>query len=165
MLAHAEAMIVTAQTVRDGRRCGVSAFLVELGSEGVTRADIPDTGWRPMGRGAVHFDAVRLPADALIGPEGAAFSRVLGGFDFTRPLLALTGIGCAQACVDETVQYARDREAFGSPLARFEGIPSRSPSTRRRSRRPGCSATRPCGTATRGRGTPRRRRWRSGTDR
>ena len=47
---------------------------------------------------------------------------MLGGFDFTRPLLALTGIGCALAAVDQTAQYARDRTAFGSPLAGYEGV-------------------------------------------
>lgn len=122
MLAHAGAMIVTAQTYRDGERLGVSAFLVELDSPGIMTSDIPDTGWRAMGRGVIHFDSVRVPADALIGPEGSAFRNVLNGFDFTRPLLALTGIGCAQVCLDETAAYVRDRHAFGSPLSRFEGV-------------------------------------------
>jgi cyclohexanecarboxyl-CoA dehydrogenase len=122
MLAHASAMIVTAQTYRAGERLGVSAFLVDLDSVGITKADIPDTGWRTMGRGIANFDGVRVPADALIGPEGSAFRNVLNGFDFTRPLLALTGIGCAQACLDETATYVRDRQAFGSPLSRFEGV-------------------------------------------
>jgi cyclohexanecarboxyl-CoA dehydrogenase len=121
MLAHAEAMIVTAQTIRDNQALGVSAFLVDLSTDGISTGDIPDTGWRPMGRGSIHFDAVRVPASALIGAEGSAFRSVLAGFDFTRPLLALTGIGCAQWCVDHTAAYVRDREAFGSPLARFEG--------------------------------------------
>lgn len=122
MLAHASAMIVTAQTYRDGERAGVSAFLVDLGSAGIMTSDIPDTGWRAMGRGIIHFDSVRVPADALIGTEGSAFRNVLNGFDFTRPLLALTGIGCAQACLDETAEYVRHRRAFGSPLSRYEGI-------------------------------------------
>ncbi|MCW2867848.1 MAG: hypothetical protein JWR20_2036 [Marmoricola sp.] len=121
MLAHAEAMIVTARTVRDGTDVGVSAFLVPLDADGITTGPITDTGWRPMGRGAIHFDAVHVSAEALIGPEGSAFRSVLGGFDFTRPLLALTGIGCAQSCVDETAGYLRERHVFGSPLARFEG--------------------------------------------
>lgn len=122
MLAHASAMIVAAQTYRDGRRSGVSAFLVDLGAAGITTSDIPDTGWQAMGRGIIHFDSVRVPADALIGPEGSAFRTVLNGFDFTRPLLALTGIGCAQACLDETAEYVRHRHAFGSPLSRYEGV-------------------------------------------
>jgi cyclohexanecarboxyl-CoA dehydrogenase len=122
MLAHSSAMIVTAQTYRAGRPAGVSAFLVELDSDGLMTSDIADTGWQAMGRGTVSFDGVRVGAAALLGTEGSAFRTVLNGFDFTRPLLALTGIGCAQACLDETAGYARTREAFGSPLARFEGV-------------------------------------------
>lgn len=122
MLAHARAMIVAAQTVRDGDPVGVSAFLVDLGADGISTGDIPDTGWLPMGRGSVHFDNVRVPAEARIGGEGSAFRTVLNGFDFTRPLLALTGIGCAQYCLDLTAQYARDRTAFGAPLASYEGV-------------------------------------------
>ncbi|WP_068401933.1 acyl-CoA dehydrogenase family protein [Kribbia dieselivorans] len=122
MLGHAEAMIVTAQTVRDGENRGVSTFLVDLSADGLAKSDIPDTGWKPMGRGVLHLDGVRVPADALIGAEGSAFRSVLGGFDFTRPLLALTGIGCAQSCLDLTADYVRDRVAFGEPLSRFEGV-------------------------------------------
>ena len=122
MLAHAEAMFVTAQTVRDGAHRGVSGFLVDLSAGGIATSGIRDTGWRPLGRGIVHFDDVRVPASARIGAEGAAFRSVLAGFDFTRPLLALTGIGCAQACVDQTASYVADREAFGAPLASFEGV-------------------------------------------
>lgn len=122
MLTHAEAMIVTAQTIRDGENRGVSTFLVDLSADGLAKSDIPDTGWKPMGRGVLHLDGVRVPTDALIGAEGSAFRSVLGGFDFTRPLLALTGIGCAQSCLDLTADYVRDRLAFGEPLSRFEGV-------------------------------------------
>jgi cyclohexanecarboxyl-CoA dehydrogenase len=122
MLAHSDAMIVTARTIRDGDQCGVSAFVIDLEAEGVAKSDIPDTGWQPMGRGILHMDGVRVPRDALIGAEGSAFRTVLAGFDFTRPLLALTGIGCAQACIDQTAGYVRERDAFGSPLAAFEGV-------------------------------------------
>ncbi len=122
MLGHSAAMIVTARTVRDGEQRGVSTFLVDLGADGVAMSDIQDTGFMPMGRGVLHLDGVRVPAEALIGPEGSAFRSVLGGFDFTRPLLALTGIGCAQASLDLTAEYVRDREVFGSTLARFEGV-------------------------------------------
>lgn len=71
MLAHAEAMIVTARTVRDGRSTGVSAFLVGLDQAGVSKADIPDTGWKTMGRGVLRLDGVRVSRDALLGEEGS----------------------------------------------------------------------------------------------
>jgi cyclohexanecarboxyl-CoA dehydrogenase len=122
MLAHAQAMIIAARTARDGVPGGVSTFLVPLDAPGIHTSDIPDTGWKPMGRGVLHLDGVRVPADALLGPEGSAFRNVLNGFDFTRPLLALTGIGCAQSTLDLTAEYVRNRTAFGSPLSRFEGV-------------------------------------------
>ena len=122
MLAHAAAIIVMAQTVRDGEPAGVSAFLVPLDAPGITKSPISDTGWRPLGRGVLHLDDVPVSAQNLLGIEGAAFRSVLNGFDFTRPLLALTGIGCAQASLDETAAYVSDRRAFGSQLASFEGV-------------------------------------------
>jgi len=122
MLADVEALLVAARTVRDGVDLGVSVFIVPVDAPGISTGDIDDTGWVPLGRGSVHFDEVALPAGALVGAEGAAFRSVLNGFDFTRPLLALTGIGCAQATLDLTATYVRDRTAFGAPLARFEGV-------------------------------------------
>lgn len=122
MLANSSAMIVTARTMREGQHVGASTFLVDLSSPGIDTGPIDDTGWRPMGRGTISFTDVEVAASALLGPEGSAFRSVLGGFDFTRPLLALTGIGTAQATLDLTAEYVRTREAFGQPLARFEGV-------------------------------------------
>lgn len=121
MLANAQAIVVVARMIRDGEPAGASAFLVPLHTPGLHTSTMGDTGWQPMGRGILHLDDVRVPKEALLGEEGAAFRGVLGGFDFTRPLLALTGIGCAQASIDETAEYLRRRHVFGSPLARFEG--------------------------------------------
>jgi cyclohexanecarboxyl-CoA dehydrogenase len=117
----AEAAIVFARTSPDGAR-GVSAFLVPLDAPGVSLATIPDTGWVPLGRGSIALTGVRVPGSALVGGEGEGFRRVMAGFDFTRPLLALTAIGAAQAAVDEAAAWAARREAFGAPLSRFEGV-------------------------------------------
>ncbi|MCW2763593.1 MAG: hypothetical protein JWR85_3794 [Marmoricola sp.] len=122
MLADAEAIIIVAKAVRDGESVGASAFLVPLDAVGIEKSAIADTGWLPLGRGVLHLDNVDIPADALLGTEGAAFRQLLGGFDFTRPLLALTGIATAQASIDETVEYVSSRTAFGSPLAANEGV-------------------------------------------
>jgi cyclohexanecarboxyl-CoA dehydrogenase len=121
-IQHAAAVIVFAKSeTADGRK-RVSAFLVPTDTPGVTVAPIPDTGWVPVGRGSVSFDGARVPANALIGGEGNGFRVIMREFDFTRPLLALTGIGTAQACLDETAAYVSERRAFGSLLSRFEGI-------------------------------------------
>jgi cyclohexanecarboxyl-CoA dehydrogenase len=121
MLAHANAIVLVARTVRGGASVGASAFLVPLDLPGINKSVIADPGYRPMGRGILHLDGVRVPSSALLGSEGGAFRDVLGGFDFTRPLLALTAIGCARVSIDETAEYLRQRYVFSSPLSRFEG--------------------------------------------
>jgi cyclohexanecarboxyl-CoA dehydrogenase len=108
--------------VRDGASVGPSAFLVPLDVAGIEKTPIADPGWVPLGRGVLRLDNVAVGADALLGTEGIAFRQLLGGFDFTRPLLALTGIACAQASIDETVAYVSSRTTFGSPLASYEGV-------------------------------------------
>jgi cyclohexanecarboxyl-CoA dehydrogenase len=74
------------------------------------------------GRGSVFFDDVRIPTEYRLGDEGAAFSQVLAGFDYSRALIALQCIGAAQASVDEAWAYTKERTAFGGPIARFQGV-------------------------------------------
>ncbi len=122
-LPHADAAVVVARVERhDGGDGGITAFLVPLDAHGVATQRFEDTGWQPLGRGSLALDAVEVPADHRIGDEGAAFRSVMAGFDFTRPFLALTGIGAAQAAVDEAAAYVSERIAFGRPLSRFEGV-------------------------------------------
>jgi cyclohexanecarboxyl-CoA dehydrogenase len=118
----AKAAIIFAKTDKSAGARGVSAFMVPLDSPGVSMGPIRDFGWLPVGRGSISMQDVDIPREALIGNEGEGFRTVMNNFDFTRPLLALTGIGSAQASLDETVEYVKNREAFGSSLSRFEGI-------------------------------------------
>lgn len=120
--AQAEMMLLFARTDPDlpGAR-GVTAFLVPLDLPGVTCARFDDVGSRPVGRGSVFFDDVELPAAAMLGKRGEGFTKVMQGFDLSRFLIALMCIGTAQASVDETWQYIQEREAFGRPLAKFQG--------------------------------------------
>lgn len=121
-LSHAHAVLVFASVDRSAGAKGITTFVVDLELPGCTRSSISDTGWLPIGRGSLHLDNVFVPVEAMVGGPGAGFSTVMNGFDFTRPLLALTAIGCAQATIDETVAYVQQRQAFGGQLSSFEGI-------------------------------------------
>ena len=101
---------------------GVSAFLVELDNAGVTRSAMPGMGCLPLCWGALSFDEVFVPEDNVIGEIGLGFAGVMGHFDFSRPALGLMCLGAAQASVDEAVAWAQQREAFGRPLAAFQGV-------------------------------------------
>lgn len=118
----AEMMLLFARTDQNvpGAR-GVSAFLAPLDVDGVSTTCFEDFGTKAVGRGQVFFDDVKIPTSCLLGEEGQGFTKVMEGFDLSRILIALQCIGSAQASVDETWQYIQDREAFGRPLAKFQG--------------------------------------------
>lgn len=105
----------------DGAR-GVSAFLVPADSPGLTRTRFDDFGSEAVGRGSLFFDDVKVPAEHLLGDEGAGFYQVMRGFDYTRALIGLQCCAAAQASLDETWQYVREREAFDRPLAQYQGV-------------------------------------------
>jgi len=119
----ADAMILFARTGRpdEGAR-GVSAFLVSLDQKGVQRTRFNDVGSKIIGRGSVFFDDVRVPVENRFGDEGKGFTQVMQGFDFSRILIALQCIGAAQASIDETWEYVKERQAFGAPLAQYQGV-------------------------------------------
>jgi len=119
----ADAMILFARTGRpdEGAR-GVSAFLVPLDQKGVQRTRFNDVGSKIIGRGSVFFDDVRIPVENRFGDEGKGFTQVMQGFDFSRILIALQCIGAAQASIDETWEYVKERQAFGVPLAQYQGV-------------------------------------------
>jgi cyclohexanecarboxyl-CoA dehydrogenase len=119
----AAAVVVFARTgPRELRGKDISAFLVPLDLPGVTREPYSDMGTTAVGRGAAHFDGVRIPADHLLGEEGRGFSQVMQGFDFSRALIGLQCIGCAQQTVDETWDHVATRHAFDQPLSKNQGV-------------------------------------------
>ena len=118
----AQAAIVFARTERDGGARGVSAFLVPLDLPGVARSPLRDMGTRVVGRAVLAFDHVRVPASHRIGDEGSGFYQVMQGFDYNRVGIALGCLGVADVSVEETMAYAKERRAFGRPLAGFEGV-------------------------------------------
>jgi cyclohexanecarboxyl-CoA dehydrogenase len=113
--------VVLARTGGAGAR-GVSAFWVDLADPGITRSAFDDLGSRAIGRASIHFDGVRVTPADLIGAEGAGFVSVMQGFDYSRAIIGLLCLGAAQVSLDEAVQWSRDREAFGQPIGKFQGV-------------------------------------------
>ena len=117
------ATVIFARTDPDGGRGkGISAFLVDLDSPGVTRTAVTDMGQAAVARGFIDFENVRVPADHMLGAEGAAFTQVMQGFDFSRALIGLQCTGTATRAIEDTWDYVKDREAFDQPLSRFQGV-------------------------------------------
>ena len=113
--------VVLARTGGAGAR-GVSAFWVDLADPGISRSAFDDLGSRAIGRASIHFDGVRVTRDDLIGAEGDGFVSVMQGFDYSRAIIGLLCLGAAQVSLDEAIQWSRDREAFGQPIGKFQGV-------------------------------------------
>ena len=123
MAAHADSVLAMARTDPDrpGAR-GVTAFLIDLDAPGVSRSAYDDLGSLAVGRGSIWFDGVRVPDRNRVGPEGAGFTQTMQGFDYSRTLIGLQCLGPARASLDETWPYTLEREAFGRPIAEFQGV-------------------------------------------
>ena len=117
----ADVSVIFARTGDAGAR-GVSAFFVPLNVDGVTRTRFDDLGSAAVGRGSLFFDEVRVPGSAMLGEEGGGFIQVMGGFDYSRALIGLQCLGPARASLDETWPHIAEREAFGRPLAQYQGV-------------------------------------------
>lgn len=104
------------------RHQGISCFAVDLSSPGVSRSPMPGMGALPLCWGSLAFDDVFVPAGCLVGAEGRGFGGAMHHFDFSRPALGLLCLGAAQASLDEAISWARQREAFGRPIAAFQGV-------------------------------------------
>ena len=119
----ADAAVVFARTgsVEAGAR-GVSAVLVPMDVPGITRNRFDCHGQRAIGRGSIFFENVRVPVSHLLGEEGGGFVQVMQGFDYSRALIGLQVLAVARVALEETWDYVAQREAFGKPLASFQGV-------------------------------------------
>jgi len=123
LITQADRIILFARTgAQEARAAGVSAFLVPLDADGISRSAFDDVGSAAVGRGSVFFDGVRVPAAAMLGEEGQGFHQVMTGFDYSRALIGLQCLAAARASLDETWVYITEREAFGKPIAAYQGV-------------------------------------------
>jgi alkylation response protein AidB-like acyl-CoA dehydrogenase len=106
---------------------GMSVLLVEAGTPGFTVSrDLPKLGYKGTESCEVVLDDVRVPAANLLGgDEGRGLQQVLSALETGRINVAARSLGIAQAAYDAALGYARQREAFGQPIAGFQTIQTR----------------------------------------
>ncbi len=120
--AASDLYLTMARTGEDGPK-GVSAILVENPSDGLSfGANEKKMGWRAQPTSLVQFDDCKVPADHLIGEEGKGFSYAMAGLDGGRLNIAASALGAAQSALDKTLQYMKERKAFGKPIAEFQAL-------------------------------------------
>jgi hypothetical protein len=116
-------MVVIAVTDRAKGHRGISAFIVERGTRGMTAGKKENKlGMRASDTSEVLFENCRIPADHLLGEEGQGFINTLQVLDGGRIGIAALSVGLAQGAYEAALRYAKERRQFGQPIADFQAI-------------------------------------------
>ena len=115
---------VTARTgTRDDGKAEVSTIIVPSGTPGFTAEPAYDKlGWHASDTHPLTFQDARVPESNLLGERGRGFAQFLATLDDGRVAIAALAVGCIQACLDMSVQYASERTTFGVPIGAKQGV-------------------------------------------
>ncbi len=119
----ADLYTVFATLDRSSRHKGVCAFVMPRDTPGITVGKKEDKmGQRASDTRVIHFDNVRVPASQRLGEEGEGFRIAMRTLDTTRPSIGGLAVGIARRALEESVSYAKQRKAFGFPIAGFQAV-------------------------------------------
>jgi short-chain 2-methylacyl-CoA dehydrogenase len=101
----------------------ISNLIVPNGTEGYEQGEpYRKMGWNASDTRPLTFSECRVPEENLLGPRGAGFKQFLHILDIGRIGVAAMGVGLAQGALDQALQYAKERRAFGKPISKFQAI-------------------------------------------
>ncbi len=119
----AELFIVFARTSKEHKTRGISAFIVEKKTEGFSVGKLEHKlGIRGSDTVQLSFENARVPAENRVGEEGIGFKIAMHTLDGGRIGIASQALGIAQACLDDSIRYAKERIQFGKPIADMQAI-------------------------------------------
>ncbi|WP_107772118.1 acyl-CoA dehydrogenase family protein [Nocardioides sediminis] len=115
---------VTARTgEREDGRPEISTIMVPAGTPGFTAEKAYDKlGWHASDTHPLSFEGVRVPEGNLLGERGRGYAQFLATLDDGRVAIAALAVGCIQACLDMSLEYAGERQTFGGPIGRKQGV-------------------------------------------
>jgi short/branched chain acyl-CoA dehydrogenase len=115
--------VVVACRTEDGEEGGISTILVPSDAPGLgVGPPYRKLGWRSSDTHELSFEGCRVPRDHLVGERGRGLGQCLAALDDGRISIAALSVGLAQGCLDASVAYAKEREAFGRPIGNYEAI-------------------------------------------
>jgi acyl-CoA dehydrogenase len=119
----ADFYVTAVKTSPDGGHQGLSFLVLEKGMPGfeVSRK-LEKLGWHASDTGELSFSDVRVPVENLLGEENKGFYLIMANFQWERLAMALGAVGGMQANFERTLEYVKEREAFGRPIGRFQVV-------------------------------------------
>jgi acyl-CoA dehydrogenase len=118
---HADLVIVVAKTDPDAGAKGTSLLLIERGMPGFEKGRrLKKAGMKAQDTSELFFDNVKVPKSNLLGDLNRGFMYLMQELPWERLQIALSGIAAAQAAIDQTIEYTKERKAFGTTVAGFQ---------------------------------------------
>jgi alkylation response protein AidB-like acyl-CoA dehydrogenase len=118
---NADLVVVVARTDPEAGHKGFTLFVVERGMEGFSRGrKLDKMGLHTQDTAELHFENVRVPSANILGKEGRGFYHLMENLPSERLSIAISAIAGARAVWEETLQYCKDRKAFGQPIGSFQ---------------------------------------------
>lgn len=115
--------IVYAYTNKSLKHKGISAFIVDMHTPGISTVPINEKmGWHCCPTGEVVLENVKVPIENLLGEEGKGFYYTMKGLSNTRITAAAGAVGAGQGLLDEAIKYAQERVQFGQPIGKFQMV-------------------------------------------
>ena len=119
----ADFLVCAVKTTEEGGHHGISFLVLEREMDGYEVTNkLEKMGWHASDTGELSFTDVAVPSENLLGEENGGFYLIMANFQWERLLMALGAVGGMQWCIERTVAYAKEREAFGRPIGKFQSI-------------------------------------------
>jgi acyl-CoA dehydrogenase len=113
-------LVVAAKTKPDAGANGISMFVMDRVSKGLSATKLDKLGWRSSDTGEIGFDDVMVPIENLIGQENAGFVYIMQRFALERLVVAIGAMAAADYAMEVTLQYMSERKAFGRRINHFQ---------------------------------------------
>jgi len=113
-------LIVTAKTTPELGNEGISIFVVDRETPGITAVKLDKLGWRASDTGEIAFDNVKVPVKNLMGEEGKGFLYIMQHFSLERLIMGVNAHARAEYALDYTMDYMSERETFGKKINQYQ---------------------------------------------
>jgi len=119
---YADYMVVAAKTQPELGNKGMSIFVIDSATKGISTTKLNKLGWRASDTAEIAFDNVIVPAQNLMGEEGKGFSYLMQHFALERLVMSVNAHARAEYALDYALQYTSEREAFGKKINKFQAL-------------------------------------------
>jgi len=119
---YSDYLIVSAKTQPEAGSKGISIFVVDRETAGITANKLDKLGWRASDTGEIAFDNVRIPASNLMGEENMGFPYLMQHLALERLIMGINAHARAEYAIEYTLQYMSERKAFGQSLDKFQAL-------------------------------------------